>query len=246
MSGEDRYVERAYRAVARPVGLTCYGVVIGESDLWVCTRGDLSALARRSLAGHRAGLEAYLGVHPAFGTSFRPVPAAGEAPAMVSDMARAAEAFGVGPMAAVAGAVAQHVGMDLLERSAEVIVENGGDLFLAGGGERAVRVFGGAGAPSFDVRVEAPAEGVGLCTSSAKVGPSVSLGRAEAVTVLARTATLADAAATAIGNRVRGADDIAGALAAAESHPDVMGAAVVAGGSVGVWRLVIVGDSPHS
>lgn len=211
---------------------------MGESDLYVCARTDLSGLARKSLAAHRGALEGYLRVHVTFGKSFRPVPAAGQAPPIVADMARAAEVFEVGPMACVAGAIAQHVGKDLLERSAEVIVENGGDLFLAGGGRRRVRVFGGADVPAFDVKVEAPPGGVGLCTSSARVGPSVSLGKAEAVTVLAPTATLADAAATAFGNTVYGAEDIAGALAAAERHPEVLGAVIVAGGSIGAWGAI--------
>ncbi len=241
MSGDERYIERTYRAVMEPEGLTCYEVAIGESDLYVCTRGDLSEHARRSLAELRGELEAYLARHLTFGTSFRPVPAAGEAPPIAADMAQAAEIFDVGPMASVAGAIAQHVGIELLARSPEVIVENGGDLFLAGGGRRTVRVFGGAEAPAFNLTVEAPPGGVGLCTSSGKVGPSVSLGEAEAVTVLAKTATLADAAATALGNTVLGADDIGEALAAAERHPFVLGAVIVAGGSVGAWGSLELG-----
>lgn len=241
MSGEERYVERAYRAAGGPPGLTCYEVAIGESDLYICTLRDLSVLAREELAAVRADLEVYLARHPGFGTSFRPVPATGDAPAIAAEMAQAAEIFDVGPMASVAGAVAQHVGAALLERSSEVIVENGGDLFLAGGGRKTVRVFGGAEAPAFNVTVEAPAGGVGLCTSSGKVGPSVSLGEAEAVTVLARTATLADAAATALGNLVLRADDIGQAVAAAERHPFVLGAVVLAGGSAGAWGAVELG-----
>ena len=82
-------VQRAYRAVMEPEGLTCYGVKIGESDLYVCTRGDARAAALVSLRRHRGELEAYLASHSGFGTSFKPVPAAGEAPGIVADMAAA-------------------------------------------------------------------------------------------------------------------------------------------------------------
>jgi ApbE superfamily uncharacterized protein (UPF0280 family) len=235
------YSERRYRGVIEPVGLTCYQVELGESDLYVCTRGDLSEAARESLARHRDELEGYLASHPSFGTTFRHLPVASGAPGIVADMGRAAELFDVGPMACVAGAVAQHVGTDLLNGSGEVIVENGGDIFLAGGGVRKVRIFAGSAEPPVDITVRDRPEGVGLCTSSGTVGPSVSLGGADAVTVLASTASLADAAATAIGNRVRRADDIESALEAASGFGEVLGVVVVAGGSLGAWGAVELG-----
>jgi len=91
-----------------------------------------------------------------------------------------------------------------------------------------------------DIIIEDRPGGVGLCTSSAKVGPSVSLGEADAVTVLSPTATLADAAATAIGNRVVSQEDISGALEMATGYDEVLGVVVIAGGSVGVWGEIEV------
>ena len=234
MAGEQ-YEAREYRAVMEPGGLTCCSVVLGESDLYVCTRRDASARATESLAAHREELESYLAKHLDYGTSFRPVPVDRRAPAIVRSMAEAAELFDVGPMAAVAGAIAQFVGTDLLEVSSEVIVENGGDIFLAGGGERNVRIFSGAGFPPFDILVEDTPQGIGLCTSSATVGPSISLGAADAVTVLATTATLADAAATAIGNRVLRQGDIEKGLESASEMDGVHGAVIVLQGSIGAW-----------
>lgn len=233
MKDDEPYTERRYRGVMEPAGLTCYRVAEGESDLYVCTKGDLKAQAAGSLSRHRAGLEAYLLAHPSFGTSFTPLPAASGAPGIVRDMAEAAERFGVGPMAAVAGAIADHVGRDLLGRSGEVIVENGGDLFLAGGRKRVIRVFAGEGRPTLHLVVEDTPEGVGLCTSSAGVGPSVSLGIADAVTVLAGTAALADAAATALGNMVGSRDDVGKVLEIAARFGDVMGVVLVVGEVLG-------------
>lgn len=232
---DEPYAERTYRAVMEPAGLTCYRVVIGESDLYVCTRGDRSAEAAESLERHREALEAYLSKHFDFGTSFRAVPVDPEAPDIVRAMSDAAHKYGVGPMASVAGAVAQFVGTDMLRVSPEVVVENGGDIFLAGGGLRQVRIFAGAGSPQIDITVKGTQEGIGLCTSSATVGPSVSLGAADAVTVLAGTATEADAAATAIGNRMLSKDDIASGLEMAEQTDGIDGVVIALQGSVGAW-----------
>jgi len=235
LNTDEPYRERSYRGVVTPPGLDCYEVKEAESDLFVCTAGDLSERARLSLASHRRELEAYIRSHPLFARSFTPVPAVTGAPAIVRAMAAAAELFGVGPMAAVAGAVADFVGTDLLAHSPEVIVENGGDIFMAGGGERLAMVFAGRGSARLGIRFHDTPAGVGLCTSSAGVGPSVSLGAADAVTVLARTAAVADAAATALANRVRSPSGIEPALEEASRHPCVMGAVVVVGDAVGVW-----------
>lgn len=232
---DGSHVERAYRGIMEPAGLTCYEVAAGESDLYVCTRGDRSADAAESLARHRNELEEYLRRHVDFGISFKPVPVDRGAPGIVKAMAGAAQRFDVGPMASVAGAVAQFVGSDLLRVSREVIVENGGDLFLAGGGKRRVRVFSGTEFPQVDIIVRDSPDGIGVCTSSATVGPSLSMGAADAVTVLSPDAATADAAATAIGNSVLRPGDIEAGLRLAERLEGVEGALIVIEGSMGAW-----------
>ncbi len=119
-------------------------------------------------------------------------------------MAAAAQTAGVGPMAAVAGAIAECVGRELLEFSPEVIVENGGDIFLKVSHRRTVGIFAGDSPLTgrIGIQIEARDTPLGVCTSSGTVGHSLSFGRADAVVVLAPAAALADAAATAIGNRV--------------------------------------------
>lgn len=235
MAFEEPYLEREYRGLIVPKGLTCYRVAAGESDLFVCTSGNLADEAKMHLEDGRAELEKYMESHLQFGMSFRPMPVEGSAPDIVKDMAEAAEIFNVGPMASVAGAIAQYVGRGLLAHSGQVIVENGGDIFLAGGKKRRAKIFAGDEAPPVEILFEDTSEGVGLCTSSATVGPSVSLGIADAVTVLANTATLADAAATSLGNMIKSSDDIAGALELAMEYVEVSGAVVVAGGAMGAW-----------
>jgi ApbE superfamily uncharacterized protein (UPF0280 family) len=234
----DPYVERVYRGIIKPAGLECYRVASGASDLFVCTGIDLNIEAAGYLASCRSDIEEYVRSHPEFGTSFGPLPASSGAPEIVKEMASASETFNVGPMASVAGAVAQYVGRELVHHSREVLVENGGDLFLAGGKRRKVRIFAGERSQAVDIIIEDRPEGVGLCTSSAEVGPSFSLGKADAVTILSTTATLADAAATAIGNRVASDEDISGGLEMAREYDEVRGAVIIAGGSVGVWGSI--------
>ncbi|MCA1989441.1 MAG: hypothetical protein LDL07_09915, partial [Desulfarculus sp.] len=77
-----------------------------------------------------------------------------------------------------------------------------------------------------------------VCTSSGTVGHSLSLGRADAATILAKDAALADAAATALGNRVRTAADLATALDWAQGVPGVLGALVIKGSQLAAWGEV--------
>jgi len=75
---------------------------------------------------------------------------------------------------------------------------------------------------------------IGICTSSATVGHSVSLGRADAVCVLSDSAILADAAATAVGNRVQKDSDIKKALEFGLGIEGVLGVLIIMGDKLGV------------
>ena len=116
-----------------------------------------------------------------------------------------------------------------------MIVENGGDLFMATRRERKVGIFAG-GSPftrRLAVIIPPAPEGLGVCTSSATVGPSLSLGKADAALVKADSAVLADAAASALGNRVRGDEDLESAMAYVMRRAGVRGALVVVGEHLG-------------
>jgi len=145
-------------------------------------------------------------------------------------------------MAAVAGAVAEAVGEALLAETDQVIVENGGDIFLWTTRPRVVAVYAGDSPLTGKIglrvgRVEQP---LGLCTSSGTVGHSLSFGKADAAIVLAETAAMADAAATALGNRVQDAGDIESALSWLQGISRALGGVVVVGNSFGAWGEVEV------
>ena len=114
-----------YRRRVRAKGLFSFHVTVKETDLWVSADRDLEKETARSIFGYRYQLENYIQTNPAFLTALHPLPEDPDAPAIVKEMIQATRAIGVGPMASVAGAIAQFVGRDLLEWTEQVIVENG-------------------------------------------------------------------------------------------------------------------------
>lgn len=237
---------REYRRTMRPEGLAGFRVVVAETDLFIHAEADLTDIAIAVVRSLRDDLEGYLRTHPRFGESFVPVPIEGSAPPIVREMAQAAQIAGVGPMAAVAGAFAEAVARSLEPRSAEVIVENGGDVYLMGSEARVVGLWADADAPRVGLRIAGDALPCAVATSSGTIGPSVSLGRADAATVIADSGALADAAASVVGNRVHGPGDLDDALAAGRGIEGVTGIVALVDGHLAAWggvELVPLSDT---
>lgn len=231
---------RTYRTHVEDGSLVSFTVRIRETDLWIRAERDLSAEATRLVRAIREEIEAFLDAWPVVRETFTPVELPTSAPTIMRRMAEAAAVAGVGPMAAVAGAIAEDVARGLMAFSRTVIVENGGDVFMAGVAPHRVGLYAGAsplsGAVSFSVLAEEMP--CAVCTSAGTVGHSASLGRADAAVVFSPDAAIADAVATALGNRVRAAADIEGALDWALSRPRVTGAAAILGDRMGLRGAV--------
>lgn len=161
-------------------------------------------IAVASLKRNRLGLETFAKSNQKFLFSLKPVKTPDE-PLVAKLMAEAAEKADVGPMAAVAGVLADLAVKDMLDEGCKVaVVEDGGevsavsnvsiDVALAAGDEPLSRRFG------FRL-AEFPS---GIATSSGRFSHALSFGDAEAATVFCGNAGLADAAATAVGNVVKG------------------------------------------
>ncbi|WP_291321307.1 UPF0280 family protein [Desulfonatronospira sp.] len=196
---------RAYRSFCAPgPGEISYQVVLEQSDLYITSATDLSQIALERLGLVRGQILGYAQLYPEFLTSLTPVPASSIAPAIVREMALAGEIFGVGPMAAVAGAIAQDVAASLNDRSPEIIVENGGDIYLY---SRRSRTIGLLPHPDQDMSlgIVIPETGFpcAVCSSSATTGHSLSLGHGDLVAVKAGSGAVADAAATAFCNLIK-------------------------------------------
>jgi len=126
---------------------------------------------------------------------------------IVNEMYRASEAASIGPMASVAGAVAEFICNDLIKKFPirEIVIENGGDIFFKLTSEAIISVYAGESPLSEKVSLmlkphDTP---VSVCTSSATVGHSLSFGKADACMIACHSAALADAYATAFCNQVK-------------------------------------------
>ena len=207
------------------------------------------AAVRAEIKRRRNELEAYIDRYPLFKTALEPVPPRDDAPPIARVMHRAAELAGVGPMAAVAGAIAEAAARAGAAGADEgAVVENGGDIFLWMKTDVVVGLFAGESPVSGRIgfAVAPDLMPLAVCSSSGTMGHSLSFGRADLATVVAPDGALADAAATLAGNLVKGAEDIEDALNRVCGIPGVMGALIVVGDRIGLKGtlppLVKIGD----
>lgn len=217
-----------------------------ETELFVCADRRCDEAALITVKKLRAQLDAYIAANPLFLISLTPLEPAADAHEAIKAMCRAAKAAGVGPMAAVAGAFSEAVGRDLLKQSKQVIVENGGDIFLKTDEPTTVAVFAGHSPLSLKIGiiVDSREMPVSVCTSSGTVGPSLSFGKADAAVVVSPDACLADACATRLGNELKTAADIKKALNLIMRVRGVTGALAIIGetcGAAGAIRLETLG-----
>ncbi len=231
------YEPRLYRLDTEAEGLVGFKVQIAESDLYITAGKNLKKEAYEALKEAREQIEDWIRIYPEFLASLVPldIPAGGKCPEIVHEMYTASQKAGVGPMAAVAGAVAEYVGRKLLKKTDEVIIENGGDIFAFTRKTRKALIY--AGSSPFRKKIVVlipPLRPVGLCTSSGTVGHSLSFGKADAVVVLSEKAAFSDAAATSIGNLVRNASDIERGIEKAKEM-EVEGVVIIVGDKMGAW-----------
>jgi len=235
------YRKRTYRQFIDHAGLISFQVRIRETDLHVMADADLTGQVFDLVLRYRSQLENYIAKNPEFLSALTPLPPDPLAPAIVKSMLQAGEAAKVGPMAAVAGALAEFVGKDLLAaETSEIIIENGGDIFLNRRKDCTIGIFAGASPLSNRLGIIIPAARMpmGICTSSGTVGHSLSYGKADAATVLAPSTSLADAVATRVGNEIKKSGDIDQALALAQTIPGVSGVLVIHEEQLGAWGEV--------
>lgn len=204
------YTKRSYRKRTSLRGMASFHVAVKETDLWIKADRSLEKESADLVFECRYKIESYIKSHPEFVTSLLPYPDDIYAPDIVMEMIREAGRSGVGPMAAVAGAIAQYVGTGLLKICDQVIVENGGDIFLKAKKPVTVSIFAGKSPLSEKIGVIIPIRSMpaGVCSSSGTVGHSLSFGKADAVCIVSSSAALADSAATAIGNRIHSKKDL--------------------------------------
>jgi uncharacterized protein len=231
------YVERHYRNRVKVKDLNTFHVSVKETDLWVSAELDLKKETEDIVHDLRFKLEGYIETYPQFLTTLTSWPDDPYAPLIIRDMISCSRTTGVGPMAAVAGAVAQHVAYGLKDLSQQIIIENGGDIYMNVSRDVTVSIYAGTSPLSDRVGIAIPEKmmPVGVCSSSGKIGHSLSLGNSDVVCVIARSAALADAAATALGNTVKTKRDLITLSERAESIEGVLGVVAIMEDEMTAW-----------
>jgi hypothetical protein len=166
-------------------------------------------IARRSIFRSRETIERFILFDPLFKDTLEPYEEPRDSDPMVRRMCAAARAANVGPMAAVAGAIAEEAVKAMVEAGAEqAIVDNGGDIAMFLSETTNIALYAGQSSiKDVGFRLSGERRVYGVCTSSGTVGPSISFGVADAAVVFAPDVSLADACATRLGNEVRNGDE---------------------------------------
>lgn len=227
--------------------LVGFEVRVLESDLFILADKALEKEAENSVLRYRKEIEDHIRMFPEFQMSLEPITfnekQLNTFPEIIKSMLYASNKAGVGPMAGVAGAIAEFVGKDLLSLSNNIVVENGGDIFIKTVKDRQLGIYAGESSLSGKIALLIKAEDtpLGICTSSGTVGHSLSFGKADAVCVVAKDTTLSDAAATAICNRIKTKDDIVKGLNFSKTIEGIIGCVIIYQeriGSIGGIELV--------
>jgi uncharacterized protein len=226
-----------YRNLVICRDLVSFNLMVKETNLYVSAIKNLKSKTLRLVQKYRQQLESYIERYPDFRTSIVPLPLTDDAPLIVQAMLKAGEKAGVGPMASVAGAIAEFTGRELISFSKEIIIENGGDIFLTSKLPRTIGIYAGSSpfGGKIGLEIDPNDTPIGVCTSSGTVGHSLSLGKVDAAVLVSPSATLADAAATAVGNTVKTTDDISQGLELARQIDGITGVLIIKDDKMGSW-----------
>lgn len=209
-----------------------------ESDLLICSDKKIPGdKARTILVKYYRQIEEYIAKNPLFLTSLSPLASDPQAPSIVKDMLDSSKVTGIGPFSAVAGAIAQYVAGELLHYCQEIIVENGGDIFLKINQDKTIGIYLGRESKidNFNLKIRKKDHPFGIASSSSRIGHSLNFGQADLVSVVAESTILADSFATSISNRIKKEKDIDRILSEVKNNFPVQGLLVAFGGKIFLW-----------
>jgi ApbE superfamily uncharacterized protein (UPF0280 family) len=238
----DKYQRRFYRDWVTAKDLHLTRIVDKETDLQILANKPIDQeFIKERVREYRFAIENYIAKDRRFLTTLKPLAVELSAPPIIKAMSEASQKANVGPMAAVAGAIAQFLGKDLLKKGyKEVIIENGGDIFLKIRKTRIIGIYTGRKKlwQGLGLKISPKDTPLGICTSSGTVGHSLSFGLADSVVILAKDATLADAVATATANLVTSAQDLPKAIDFARSIKVIYAAVIILGEKLSSWGKI--------
>ncbi|BBE30277.1 thiamine biosynthesis protein ApbE [Tepiditoga spiralis] len=234
------YEVRDYREKMKSQDMTNFRVMEFETDLFISAKKDLSKITKKMVKKYREEIINYSAKNIEFYKSLVPIVEKENASKIVKHMIKVSKLTNVGPMAAIAGAISEYVGIELLKYTDEVIIENGGDIFLKTKKERKIKIYAGKSKFSnkLSLKIKPNYEKLGICTSSGTFGHSLSFGKSDAVVVLSEDTLLADATATAIGNIIKTKEDIKKGIKFATSIKNIIGILIIVDNTLGSWGKI--------
>lgn len=238
------YEERFYRKwILNNSKLKTFFVKYKQTDICVSVDNNsyfvnLPDIAFSYLKLFYSELEKYILDDPKFNITFKPYIKPQANVPIIKEMMKASCRANVGPMASVAGAIAQYIGKALLEKYSinEIYIENGGDVFISSPKNVNTIFYTGNNSkfPQIKLQIESPGSSFGVCSSSGKFGHSFSFGKADAVMVVCKNTCLSDALATYFCNKIRSEEDIQKVLGLSSQYEEILGVACVYGNKLGL------------
>ena len=241
---EKKYEQRTYRSQFNTSRFTGFELKHRETDLWIGVdpasfKPEMKEEVLKKIESLREKLDSYIQSEPFFKKSLKPFQPTENAPMEAIEMAKAAAKAGIGPMSTVAGLFARETGNEIIQNFSveELVIENGGDIFALLKKNLVFSVFAGDSPLSERIGLEITTKTnpLGICTSAGTVGPSMSFGKADAVVVVAENVLVADAFATAFGNKVKSPDDVEKVLNQSEKYPEILSLLIICEDKIGVW-----------
>lgn len=243
MGKSKSYQPRLYRETMGNKRWRSFRSAFRETDLWVAVdsasyTGDTESYVMSRILYYRDILEKHIASHPEFMASLVPVMAPAGVHPLITSMSEAAQAAGTGPMSAVAGAMAEYICNDISEtlRPKEIIIENGGDLFMILNSPATIAVYAGSSPLSGKIGLKVKPEDtpLSICCSSGTVGHSLSFGIADACMIACHSGALADAYATACCNAVRNIEMVHEVTEKALKSKELLSVVIIAGDRLGI------------
>lgn len=208
---------------------------IKETVVTIISEKEFIEVAKEAIIAHRRELESFIAQDPFFALTLEPYPNRQNVPGIVKRMIDAGSKVGIGPMSAVAGTISQLAVEEMRDAGAtHAIVDNGGDIALINDRPVLIGVYAGK-INDFALKIEPQKLILGICTSSGKIGPSISFGNADSVTVISQNTSLADSAATAIGNIVTDKNSINCAIDNYKQIDGVDGVLIICEDHIATW-----------
>lgn len=237
MQTNTLYQERTYRKISDENGYFEYfSLSFLETDLWIAIDKESFSIKikdyiLKKIIFYRKLLEEYLKNNPDFLTSFVPLKLDKNSPEIVQEMIIASIKAQSGPMATVAGAFSQFIAQDVIRnfKIKEIIIENGGDIFMKITKAITISVFAGSSVLSekVGVKINEKYSPLGICTSAGTVGYSTNFGKADALMIACKSTLLADAYATIYANQVKTKDDVNRIINKIKNNKEIISALVI-------------------